>query len=160
MAHHQRWASEADNSYQRHLPESSGHQEALYRTCTEYLIAGIVELHNLSPRGASIFAKLLAKGWPLKKALHQTLMTAGTQYLSERQQEARYTLTPREWDVAVFLPSGLKNSAIASHLDITESMVSKHITRACRKLGIHGRAALAGWAQAFQVSAPIKPSST
>jgi len=57
---------------------------------------------------------------------------------------ARVELSPAETTVAELAAGGLGNGDIAERLGISRRAVEKHLTSAYRKLGIRGRAQLAG----------------
>lgn len=57
------------------------------------------------------------------------------------------SLSPREVDVARLAAVGYTNKAIADELFLSESTVSKHLTRVMRKLRLHSRAAIASHLQ-------------
>jgi DNA-binding CsgD family transcriptional regulator len=52
-------------------------------------------------------------------------------------------LTARELQIAVLIAQGFDNKAIGRRLGISSFTVSTHLTRACSKLAVSGRAALA-----------------
>jgi DNA-binding CsgD family transcriptional regulator len=57
--------------------------------------------------------------------------------------QARFTLTPREAEVALLLAEGLDNQRIAELLSISPHTARRHTERVLRGLGIASRAAVA-----------------
>ncbi len=55
-------------------------------------------------------------------------------------------LTRREREVAVLVARGLTNRQISNKLGISERTAGNHVGRILRKLGLHSRAQIAGWA--------------
>lgn len=49
------------------------------------------------------------------------------------------TLSPREWEVLLFLEQGLANQEIADRLEISVRTVEKHVENVLGKLGVHSR---------------------
>lgn len=54
--------------------------------------------------------------------------------------EERYSMTPREAEVAVLLAEGLSNQTLAERLGISPHTARHHTQRVLGKLGVHSRA--------------------
>jgi DNA-binding CsgD family transcriptional regulator len=57
----------------------------------------------------------------------------------------RGPLTPREWDVADLVATGMGNHDIADRLYISERTVETHVEHIFRKLGVNSRTRIATW---------------
>jgi non-specific serine/threonine protein kinase len=55
-------------------------------------------------------------------------------------------LTPREFEVAALIGSGLTSKEIAARLTISKRTADAHAEHIRRKLGLHSRAQIAAWA--------------
>ena len=79
-------------------------------------------------------------GSPLTIALVERLDSGRP---SERELGARFSLTPRELEVAMLLPRGLSSREIASALGISLNTARRHVERLLLKLDVRNRTAAA-----------------
>ncbi len=66
-----------------------------------------------------------------------------TPTISQEQQQALETLSPKEMEVAKLVSHGATNKMIARELDITERTVKAHLTSTFQKMGLPDRLSLA-----------------
>lgn len=87
----------------------------------------------------------------LREALHEVddLRRAGSHPAGERAMERAQTdpswLTEREWQILALVAEGQSNKEIGARLSLSPRTVHGHLQAIGKKVGIHGRTALAAW---------------
>ncbi len=80
--------------------------------------------------------------YPLRSRVRPLLLRVGEEPVSTRG-ELMATFTPREGLIARLAAEGRTNKEIAAELSVSIKAVEWHLSHVYRKLGVHGRAALA-----------------
>jgi DNA-binding NarL/FixJ family response regulator len=87
--------------------------------------------------------------WPAVERLSRRLREQGLRQLPRRPRRSTLDnparLTPREVEVLMLLPAGLRNVDIAARLHISPKTVDHHISAILAKLGVGSRHEAAQW---------------
>jgi two-component system, NarL family, nitrate/nitrite response regulator NarL len=87
--------------------------------------------------------------WVESRAMQSALESAIRR--EESLQDVARELTPREIDTVRMVAQGLRNKAIARHLDITEGTVKTHVRNVYKKLGLSSRIAVRCYAETRRI---------
>lgn len=110
------------------------------------LFVNFVEEHRVN-----IIFRKLSKQLPYKAKLDQTLQP----YFKNK-----YDLTPREFEILVFLHEGFSASQIQSQLFLSLNTVNTHTKRIYRKLGVHSKIELYNEIEKTIISTVVKADSS